>query len=1485
MLTASGLTSDDRGGLVILPDRAKFITHHSHTRAWGDIDFKIVSPQEFDRTQRLSKSPQPCVAELSDGNKVIIRRHPPSLVDVICKGLDAVRQPAVHGPGDTGIDGYLWDFASPHSKEATFLSQQIITACEYRRGDAPNSLYPIHPVRGDPYREGSVLRNTRFGDIKTTTIADSNDPWLLTTAVNDKGYKVMSGEKYIANTLPFGAEVYVPTIPTTVLDYLDSRQDCPTYFTRHGVEEAALQDLAKFDLSTQGFVFPETFKIVRDYLIRVVGYQPAIYKPSNIPSNDSHAGVNGIKFSTKTYQSIPNIDQLCDRIVAEVWQSVTPVTLKKQYCSKQKTRTILGTNGLIALAIRAKLSGVTKAFQLAGEGSPICLGKSKFKRMDIKLGSKCLETDLASCDRSTPALVRWFTANLLCELGCCPEILPLYVANCCHDLLVTQTTATTKRGGLSSGDPVTSTSNTVYSLILYVQHMILSALKEGHPLSMRFLQGKLKFEDLLEVQPFIVYSDDLVLLEENPDLPNFKYWTEHLSLVLGFKVDEKKTVITSDPGFLGCHIVDGWLVSQRDRVLAALAYHMNAKDCQGYYQNAVAILSDASAMSVHDAEWFEELVLGLHDCATRDGYTFPGPPYFLDFFQKVSGYTPEAAKPCGVCGSTSSTVSSCGLRLCDLCSHRHDHCPVPSPFCKHIVGSKTCTQCSIDVVPGKTEFDELLREDEYQPPYIVSVEVKDHYTSAEPGRYVFRKAFYMLKKDKQGCYLPLPDGVYPMKKMPTTCNDINVPVAVSNAKNSKFVIGPPGAGKTTYIRSLLGDDDVVYCPTHCSLQAYTKAVERARFTIPPGQDASAYGVPSDSGPRLVLISMGYQPGRNHYVDEACYANPFDFLRLLSRTAVTCIGDPAQLAPVKFQKPIYLFHYMKQEHLSKIYRFGQNICDAIQPFYKFKLVSAKSEPTDVIYQSKFAPRGLVITPFHKDRTDDCKTIDSVQGITADIVTLYLPTPKSLTARRALVAISRAKHRLYIYDPHQQIEQFFNLPPLHTQILPVATVKQGVVEVHLNNDTVVPAISVPGMLVRAAPGSSAEKTLLEQSPLIVDFERSQISPLPRVGHNLGYYYSPDLVKFLPIPRELCPHWPVITAENNEAWSDRLVVSISRIHPLSVPAVNAGYYIGNSLFVGVPRVASYFLTRYVDGSVVEIAPTLFSTGRFEANLREYLDDDERQFANKHQHAFVGDTKGTTVGGCHHITSRYLPKEVPADAVVKVGVSKPGVAAKACCTITDIYLPALEPYSNPPTTSKVYKINVDNKPCRLMVWANATMYFQEHLDLTALYDASRFIQASNSAVVTLHPASLPCKINRAITTDPDLPTTIGITPWESNSDLLVSLAGPEPEFTRHFRLIKCIKYIQRDFLGTVYSNLFVYVKSNQSNTLTEQARILRNAPIFSPVKTSPIFHFNTTPCGCPWRVSVGSFSHCCCSSDPMPSSLICGDQCTRMCMEENEN
>nr|ANP24113.1 ORF1ab polyprotein [Porcine reproductive and respiratory syndrome virus] len=1386
-LAASGLTRCGRGGLVVTETAVKIVKFHNRTFTLGPVNLKVASEVELRDAVEHNQHP---VARPVDGGVVLLRSAVPSLVDVLVSGADASpKLVACHGPGNTGIDGTLWDFEAEATKEEIALSAQIIQACDIRRGDAPEIglPYKLHPVRGNPERVRGVLQNTRFGDIPYKTPSDTGSPVHAAACLTPNATPVTDGHSVLATTMPSGFELYVPTIPASVLDYLDSRPDCPKQLTEHGCEDAALRDLSKYDLSTQGFVLPGVFRLVRKYLFAHVGKCPPVHRPSTYPAKNSMAGINGNRFPTKDIQSVPEIDVLCAQAVRENWQTVTPCTLKKQYCGKKKTRTILGTNNFIALAHRAALSGVTQGFMKKAFNSPIALGKNKFKELQTPVLGRCLEADLASCDRSTPAIVRWFAANLLYELACAEECLPSYVLNCCHDLLVTQSGAVTKRGGLSSGDPITSVSNTIYSLLIYAQHMVLSYFKSGHPHGLLFLQDQLKFEDMLKVQPLIVYSDDLVLYAESPAMPNYHWWVEHLNLMLGFQTDPKKTAITDSPSFLGCRIINGrQLVPNRDRILAALAYHMKANNVSEYYASAAAILMDSCACLEYDPEWFEELVVGMAQCARKDGYSFPGPPFFLSMWEKLrSNYEGKKSRVCGYCGASASYATACGLDVCVYHTHFHPHCPVII-WCGHPAGSKSCDECQSPIGDGTSPLDEVLRQVPYKPPRTVLMHVEQGLTPLDPGRYQTRRGLVAVRRGIRGNEVDLPDGDYASTALLPTCKEINMVAVASNVLRSRFIIGPPGAGKTHWLLQQVQDGDVIYTPTHQTMLDMIKALGTCRFNVPAGTTLQ-FPTPSRTGPWVRILAGGWCPGKNSFLDEAAYCNHLDVLRLLSKTTLICLGDFKQLHPVGFDSHCYVFDIMPQTQLRTIWRFGQNICDAIQPDYRDKLMSMVNT-TRVTYVERPVRYGQVLTPYHRDREDGAITIDSSQGATFDVVTLHLPTKDSLNRQRALVAITRARHAIFVYDPHRQLQSMLNLPAKSTPVnLAMHRDEQLIVLDRNNKECTVAQALGNGDKFRAT-----DKRVVDSLRAIcADLEGSS-SPLPKVAHNLGFYFSPDLTQFAKLPSELAPHWPVVTTQNNERWPDRLVASLRPIHKHSRACVGAGYMVGPSVFLGTPGVVSYYLTKFVKNEAQVLPETVFSTGRIEVDCREYLDDREREVAESLPHAFIGDVKGTTVGGCHHVTSKYLPRFLPKESVAVVGVSSPGKAAKAVCTLTDVYLPDLESYLHPETQSRCWKILLDFKEVRLMVWKDKTAYFQlegRHFTWYQLASYASYIRVPVNSTVYLDPCMGPALCNRRVVGSTHWGADLAVTPYDYGAKIILSSAH-HGEMPPGYKILACAEF-----------------------------------------------------------------------------------------------
>nr|WPV62898.1 MAG: ORF1ab polyprotein [Wufeng rodent arterivirus 1] len=1303
----------------------------------------------------LEKTPYGQVAIRHKSHGILARNLHPTVLDAVLKPI--LPMPSIPfspaQPGDCDILGNQWDFESEPPLAAVSFTAEICAASRVANGEetCPGYPYYAHPVSGDPYRENGYLKNTRFGDIKYKTPTETGDLLHATACFNPAGVKVLDGENVVGTTMPTADSYYVPTIPTTVLTYLDSRGDMPVYYTKHGTEEALGADLQKYELSKQGFVLPSVLRMVRDYLFEHVGPCPPLYRPSDVPSRDSASGVNGARFRTKWLQKYPGIDEIVDRAMRERWQTVTAVTPKKQYCPKLKTRTILGTNNFIGLGLRAALSGVTSNFLKAGHNSPICLGKNKYRPLSSEPRGLCLEADLVSCDRSTPAIIRHFCTNLLFELAGMKDYIDSYVINCCHDLLVTSRRATTKRGGLSSGDAVTSISNTIYSLVIYAQHMCLSFLRARHPLAGKVLSGTLTLAECLEVQPVLIYSDDVVL--HSPTFPNYQYWNSHLTLLLQFEFDSSKTVITATPSFLGCRIIGRSLVPNRDRILAALGYHMGASNVYEYYAAAAAILQDSVLCLIHDRDWYCQLVQGIGLCAVRDGVKFPG----VDFFQMMLVHltTEKANVPCTYCCSSSVSVAECGTRLCVQHLAYHNHCPVVQPWCGHAVGSAQCPSC-LKVSPQPCPIPWLAEVYEQTP--MVKHTWKTYHEKGElsPGRYkTILGSVITIRKTLGGVDY---DGAFPvrLRLVPSHFAGIHIPTARINAIQSTIFEGPPGCGKTRRLLQQLKDDDVVYSPTRVGAASLVNSIGKCQHTlteedVPPSHD---------EGPRVVIMAAGYVAGGSRssraLVDEVFYCNTTDLLRLLTNTPIIGFGDRQQLLPVGFSSYLPLLDLARVSFSGEVFRFGPNICKAISKFYPSPIWS-HNKPTSVIYHQTPCSRGLVLTPYHHDRAVGdiiASTIDSVQGLTAKEITIHLPTKNSLTVRRALVAITRATDTVNIYDPHQQLAKLMDLPPLRCEHLQNTEIKLSAsgnltASIGWGTDHYVfrdphPDDVRPYVVNPSATLYTKAREIFGDRLSVIKFESQQLSPLPRVANNLGYWYSPDLPAFFKIPEQLCVNWPIVTGKNNLDWPNRLVVTLKPLCPSSMPAECAGFMVGDSTFHGSPGVASYYLTEFKDGKPHPLINTLFSTGRFETNYREYLDDHEKAIALAHEHAYIGEDNKSVIGGSHHITSKFLPSALPAgDAVVKVGVASVGKSVKGKCSVTDVYLPLLEPYMQPDTQSKVYSVAVDFKTYRFMVWRNATSYFQLESSTSPLQNFASFVSVGKGITANFDPALGPVICN----------------------------------------------------------------------------------------------------------------------------------------------
>nr|AEW67153.1 replicase polyprotein 1ab [Equine arteritis virus] len=1336
-----------------------FVALHSRTMFLAARDFlfniKFVCDDEFTKTPKdtLLGYVRAC-----PGYWFIFRRTHRSLIDAYWDSMECVYAlPTISdydvSPGDVAVTGERWDFESPGGGRAKRLTADLVHAFQGFHGASYAYDDKVAAaVKGDPYRSDGVLYNTRWGNIPYSVPTNA----LEATACYRAGCEaVTDGTNVVATIGPFPEQQPIPDIPKSVLDNC-ADISCDA-FIAPAAEAALCSDLEKYNLSTQGFVLPSVFSMVRAYLKEEIGDAPPLYLPSTVPSKNSQAGINGAEFPTKSLQSYCLIDDMVSKSMNSNLQTATMATCKRQYCSKYKIRSILGTNNYIGLGLRACLSGVTAAFQKAGkDGSPIYLGKSKFDPIPSP-DKYCLETDLESCDRSTPALVRWFATNLIFELAGQPELVHSYVLNCCHDLVVAGSVAFTKRGGLSSGDPITSISNTIYSLVLYTQHMLLCGLEGYFPeIAEKYLDGSLGLRDMFKYVRVYIYSDDVVLTTPNQHYAaSFDRWVPHLQALLGFKVDPKKTVNTSAPSFLGCRFKQVgdkcYLASLQDRVTRSLLYHIGAKNPSEYYEAAVSIFKDSIICC--DEDWWVDLYRRISDAARTDGVEFPTIETLTSFRTKQY----ESAV-CTVCGAAPVAKSACGGWFCGNCVPYHvGHCHTTSLFanCGHDIMYRAtyCTMCEgspkqmVPKVPHPI-LDHLLCHIDYGSKEELTLVVADGRTSSPPGRYKVGHKVVAVVADVGGnIVFGCGPGSHTAVPLQDTLKGVVVNKALKNAAASEYVEGPPGSGKTFHlvkdVLAVVGSATLVV-PTHASMLDCINKLKQAGadpYFVVPKYTVLDFPRPGSGNITVRLPQVGTSEGET-FVDEVAYFSPVDLARILTQGRVKGYGDLNQLGcvgPASVPRDLWLRHFASLEPLRVCHRFGAAVCDLIKGIYPYY------EPAPHTTKVVFVPnpdfeKGVVITAYHKDRGLGHRTIDSIQGCTFPVVTLRLPTPQSLTRPRAVVAVTRASRELYIYDPFDQLsgllkftkeaeaQDLIHGPPTASHLgQEIDLWSNEGLEYYKEVNLLYTHVPIKDGVIHSYPNCGPACGWEKQS--------SKISCLPRVAQNLGYHYSPDLPGFCPIPKELAEHWPVVS---NDKYPNCLQITLQRVCELSKPC-SAGYMVGQSVFTQTPGVTSYWLTEWVDGKARALPDSLFSSGRFETNCRAFLDEAEEKFAAAHPHACLGEITKSTVGGSHFIFSQYLPPLLPASAVALVGASLAGKAAKAACSVVDVYAPSFEPYLHPETLSRVYKIMIDFKPCRLMVWRDATFYVQEGVDAvtSALAAVSKLIKVPANEPVSFHIAS----------------------------------------------------------------------------------------------------------------------------------------------------
>ncbi|AEU12347.3 replicase polyprotein 1ab [Wobbly possum disease virus] len=1245
------------------------IVPRSRTFICGAFNIKVLPTKE-----EINNTPAGSY-DLVEG--CMIRPHYPSLIDKLLAAIhgSCYVTPTVpvilKNPGDTDGCGHEWDFEELTVPRSRVFAQDIATALRNEAGlmtiGYPYRMTPMNPAGSNRRYVPTLKGEGAFvgGYYPAVGVSFPMHAFGLSARSSIDGELTIDANGTILGIAPrLKSTEKLPTVPSSIAREFS---EVTAYLPRVDAKNC-LADLLKYRYNNYGRVFPSVLQIVRKYMLRYAA--GPIYKASDIPSKDSHAGLAATRgLTTKALQALPDIDHKVYMFNLDSNASVTPVSPKIQYIGKVKVRTILGTCAIPALWLRASMSGVLAKLK---PEPPLMLGENKFLPIP-KLRRYRASVDVVSCDRTTPACIRDFCASLFDEMCGAPDFYINYHRHCVSEFIAFDGKIFVKPGGLSSGDPVTTLSNCVYSLSIYVQHVILSALRLNYrPIAEKYLEEELTVEDCMDWVPALIYGDDVVLHTDCvTGRESFKLWREHFIFFSGVYTREE-AVEAETPEFLGCSVVTdddkSRLVPQRERVLRALAFNLSATDVDTYYQRAEAILLDASAAS--DQEWFSSILDRVWMCAYVDGVDFPSLSFFQDFYKRVSS---EAIFSCSICRGNAIAFCTCGFKLCVKHINIHYYPPEHDPRlpCGHRLSQRNgrfdCIGCGgvsndrwSPVEPANPNLCEVLGiwlATEYTHSQRVSRAVEAVFDGATwepqlpPGRYVTGNTRFAVLRSCAGFEtVPvLSCGTHVVRSVCIDLHGIRLQEVVEHLAASSYTCGPPGSGKSRLLSAKAQErQSTIVTPSHVCCDEYIRNLDCQYVNSKFYQ----YSKPSNPNARIHVALASSSPTAYGalLVDEVFMIHPSDLFRWVTMRPIFCVGDHNQLAAITHSAMPVKLHTLfgKTSVLDTIHRFSGPLVDVISHLYSTKLTGAGPN-CEIKFASTQPPGSLQITPYHRDRAPDGKTVDSCQGSTHDHIYLHVPRRFSLNKNRALVALTRARYSITINDPHNELSRVgFNIPRSEGQTVPL--------------------------------------------------------PLPAVCHNAGFYYSDVPGYLLPLPVELRDLWPIVTT--GPVTHNCLSISITE-RPGYHPAICAGYVVGDDTFKGEPNVASYYYAIFRDG--VNVTPrSIFSSGRLLLNDRTAYPG-EQEAMDTWPHVFKGDIKGHTIGGCHHVTSPNLPQDLAPAMFRAVGSSLPGKAAKACTSVFDCYAPYLVDIANTVTgKSQVVKVTYDLAEKRLMVWKGATFYFQ---------------------------------------------------------------------------------------------------------------------------------------------------------------------------------